>query len=111
MTKLRLLGAAAILSTALARPVMAQQVVSNPGYCAQFYPSANCQNNGPGNPYTGSYQRRAVYQNSDNRWDEGRRTSRDSGFWPAAVAAGVAGAAVGTAAAVATAPFRGAYAY
>ena len=60
MTKLRLLGAAAILSTVLASPVMAQQVISNPGYCAQFYPNANCQNKGYGNPYTGSsgyYQR------------------------------------------------------
>ncbi len=25
-------------------------------YCAQFYPNANCQNKGPGNPYTGDYQ-------------------------------------------------------
>ena len=30
---------------------------------------------------------------------------RDSGFWPADVAAGVVGGAVGTAAAIATAPF------
>jgi hypothetical protein len=107
MTKLRLLGAAAILSTALASPALAQQVVSNPGYCAQFYPNANCQNNGPGNPYTGSYQRRTVYQNSYNRWDDGRRTYRDSGFWPDDVAAGVAGAAVGTAVAITAAPFGG----
>jgi hypothetical protein len=59
MTKLGLFGAAAvILSSALASPVMAQQVISNPGYCAQFYPNANCENNGPGNPYTGDYQLR-----------------------------------------------------
>jgi hypothetical protein len=32
------------------------RVVTNPGYCAQFYPNANCQDYGPGNPYTGSYQ-------------------------------------------------------
>jgi hypothetical protein len=109
MTKLRLFGAAAaILSSALASPVMAQEVIYNPGYCAQFYPNANCQNKGPGNPYTGSYQRRGAYYNSYNRWDDGRR---DSGFWPGNVAAGVAGAAVGTAAAVATAPFRDSYAY
>jgi hypothetical protein len=111
MTKLRLLGAAAILSTALAGPAPAQQVISNPGYCAQFYPNANCQNKGPGNPYTGSYQRRATFQDNYNRWDDGRRAYRDNGFWAADAAAGVAGAAVGTAAAVATAPFRGAYAY
>lgn len=35
-----------------------------------------------------------------------------SGFWPADVAAGVVGGAIGTAGAIATAPFRGdAYAY
>jgi hypothetical protein len=97
-----------ILTSALASPASAQEVIYNPGYCAQFYPNANCQNKGPGNPYTGSYQRRAAYYNSNNRWDDGRR---NSGFWPADVAAGVAGAAVGTAAAVATAPFRDTYAY
>jgi hypothetical protein len=53
----RLLGAAVVLSTAIATPVPAQQVISEPGYCAQFYPYANCQNKGPNNPYTGSYQR------------------------------------------------------
>jgi len=61
MTKLRLPGAAALaLSSALASPVMAQEVIYNPGYCAQFYPNANCQNKGPRNPYTGSYQRRSA---------------------------------------------------
>ncbi len=59
MMKLGLFGAAAvILSSALASPVMAQQVITDPGYCAQFYPNANCQNKGPGNPYTGDYQLR-----------------------------------------------------
>ena len=105
MTKFKLLGAAAILSTALAAPAMAQEVIYNPGYCAQFYPNANCQNKGPGNPYSGDYQRRTVYQDSYNRWDGDRR---NSGFWAPDVAAGVA---VGTAAAVATAPFRDSYAY
>src|SRR5882757_3191146 len=71
----RLLGAAAILATALAgpnlvSPAMAQQVIYNPGYCAQFYPNANCQNTGPGNPYTGDYQRRTAYrQNGVPRQD------------------------------------------
>ena len=65
MTKLGLLGAAGvILSSALASPVTAQEVIYNPGYCAQFYPNANCQNLGPGNPYTdGNYQR--------NTWQNG----------------------------------------
>jgi hypothetical protein len=57
----RFLGAMAVLSAAIATPVMAQAVISEPGYCAFFYPNANCQNKGPGNPYTDSnYQRRAI---------------------------------------------------
>jgi len=51
------LATAAILSV-ISVPAMAQAVISEPGYCAQFYPYANCQNKGPGNPYTsGNYQR------------------------------------------------------
>ena len=42
---------AAILASGIATPVLTQgEVIYNPGYCAQFYPSANCQNSGPGNP-------------------------------------------------------------
>ena len=48
----RLLGAAAAFAVMTA-PAMAQQVMSEPGYCAFYYPNANCQNKGPGNPYTG----------------------------------------------------------
>jgi len=126
--KLGLFGAAVvILASALASPVMAQQVITDPGYCAQFYPNANCQNKGPGNPYTGDYQRRTAYRsynsgwNSNAGWDNGWHDSwnddrwdrrYDSGFWPADVAAGVVGGAIGTADAIATAPFRGdSYAY
>ena len=52
------LALAAILSV-ISIPAMAQAVISEPGYCAFFYPNANCQNKGPGNPYTngGYYQR------------------------------------------------------
>jgi hypothetical protein len=103
----RLLGAAALLSTALAAPALAQEVIEDPGYCAQFYPNANCQNLGPGNPYTRDYQRGTAYRDSNARWDDDRRSSRETGFWPGDVAAGVAGAAIGTAGAIATAPFRG----
>ena len=112
MTRSAILGAAAILASTLASPAVAQEVVYNPGYCAQFYPNANCQNRGPGSPYTRSYQRQAyrdqaygdqanrdpAWRNSYNSWDD------NSGFWPGDVAAGVVGGAVGTAAAVATAP-------
>ena len=51
--KMALIGVAAVVSaTALATPATAQAVIYEPGYCAQFYPSANCQNYGAGNPYT-----------------------------------------------------------
>ena len=56
--KFALIGAAAVAAAAFATPVLAQQVISDPGYCAQFYPNANCQNLGAGNPYTnGGYWR------------------------------------------------------
>jgi hypothetical protein len=57
MSSYRLLAAAAVLSV-ITGPAMAQAVISEPGYCAFFYPNANCQNKGPGNPYTDpNYQR------------------------------------------------------
>jgi hypothetical protein len=52
MSIVRILGAAAVLSAISATPAPAQQVMSEPAYCAFFYPNANCQNKGPGNPYT-----------------------------------------------------------
>src|SRR6516164_8975232 len=52
MSSLKLFTAA-ILASVIATPVLAQgAVVCEPGYCAQFYPNANCQNEGPGNPFT-----------------------------------------------------------
>ena len=78
---LKLLTAAAVLSTAIAVPAMAQD------------PAARAQ---------------VVRQQQDSA----RVYPRNSGFWPADVAAGVVGGAIGTAGAIATAPFRGAaYAY
>jgi hypothetical protein len=53
-----LIGAIAVVAAAFATPALAQAVVEDPGYCAQFYPNANCQELGPGNPYTdGGYYR------------------------------------------------------
>jgi len=111
MTKSKILAAAAILASALAGPAMAQEVIYNPGYCAQFYPNANCQNRGPGSPYYGSGYQRQVYpdqayrdrawRDSYNRWDD------NDSFWPGDVAAGVVSGAVGTAAAIATSPLGG----
>jgi hypothetical protein len=50
--KLALIGATALIAAASVSPALAQAVIEDPGYCAQFYPNANCQNLGPGNPYT-----------------------------------------------------------
>ncbi|MFX7556090.1 hypothetical protein ABTJ70_18845, partial [Acinetobacter baumannii] len=58
MIRFASLSVAALL--ALAAPASAQHVISNPGWCAQFYPNANCQNLGRGNPYT-SYGWRYAY--------------------------------------------------
>ena len=41
MSRFKLLGAAAIMGAVISSPLMAQQVISEPGYCAQFYPNAN----------------------------------------------------------------------
>jgi len=56
---------AATLLLAATTSAPAQQVISEPGYCAQFYPYANCQNKGPNNPYTGGYQRNVQ---TDGMW-------------------------------------------
>jgi hypothetical protein len=110
MTKSSILAAVAILAAALATPAMAQQVIYNPGYCAQFYPNANCQNRGPGSPYyDGSYQRQTYRDQAyrDRNWEGGYNRYDNSGFWPGDVAAGVVGGAVGTAATIATSPIGG----
>jgi len=69
------LFAAAILASGVATPVLAQgAVISEPGYCAFFYPTANCNNKGPGNPYTDPNWRRdggdwgAVQSTELDRW-------------------------------------------
>jgi hypothetical protein len=56
--KFALIGAAALVAAGSVTPALAQAVIEDPGYCAQFYPNANCQNLGPGNPYdNGGYWR------------------------------------------------------
>lgn len=64
MTRPALMLAAGALSILfiLTGPVSAQHVITNPGWCAQFYPNANCQNYGRGNPYTNYGWRRAVHR-------------------------------------------------
>jgi hypothetical protein len=83
MTKSRLLGAAAILAAVIATPAMAQPAMQEPGAYAQHHPWAN---------------------DYDYRYGP-------SGFWPGDVAADVVVGAIGTADAIATAPFRGSDSY
>jgi hypothetical protein len=54
-------SAIAAILTLIGLPATAQQVISEPGYCAFFYPNANCQNKGPGNPYTDPNYQRSYY--------------------------------------------------
>jgi hypothetical protein len=61
--KFAMLAAAAIAATAMVMPVTAQEVITNPGKCAQYYPNANCQSYGPGNPYTGGGYRAGYGRN------------------------------------------------
>jgi hypothetical protein len=69
MSTFKLFGAVAVLSIAVATPALAQAVISEPGYCAFFYPYANCQNKGPGNPYTDPNYRRT--RAADGTWSSG----------------------------------------
>lgn len=91
MTNLKLVGAAVVAASALSSPALAQAVISNPAACEDQFASANCENIGAGSPFDprapGYYHRRAAYRQ------------------PGYVAAGVTGAALGTAAAVAATPF------
>ena len=69
MSTSKLFGAVAVLSAAIATPALAQAVISEPGYCAFFYPYANCQNKGPGNPYTDPNYRRTG--TVEGKWSNG----------------------------------------
>lgn len=99
MTSMKLLGVALAAATMITGSAMAQTVGASPGRCV----GANCQNVGPGNTYSGHRYRhhRMSYRQTNGDWN---RTH--TGFWPTDVAGDVAGAAIGTAGAIATAPFR-----
>jgi hypothetical protein len=71
MSILKPLGSAAMLTAISFTPASAQAVISEPGYCAQFYPSANCQNKGPGNPYTDPNWRRDEGGWRAGQWSSG----------------------------------------
>jgi len=103
MTSLKLLGLAAIIASALATPALAQTAADNAARCAGLFQDPSCQNLGSGNPTTGrAYRHRHMAHQQMNPND-----GTQSGFWPLGTAGAVAGAAVGTAATVAAAPFGG----
>ena len=86
MTKMKLFAAAAVVSGLIATPVMAQDQINRRAQLQEYR----------ANTVDGGY--------------------RDTGFWPGDVAAGavggaisIAGAAVGTAGTIASAPFRNSY--
>jgi opacity protein-like surface antigen len=69
--KFALIGAAAVAAASFATPALAQAVIENPGYCAQYYPNANCQNLGPGNPYTSDGYKYEYGSYAGNNWQNG----------------------------------------
>ena len=98
MRKLALLGALAAVSTVLATPLMAQEATQEPGMIGFNYPNSRYLTGGYGvrTPYnTGRYPRMPYYRHVYYYYGPG----------PVGVAAGVVGGAVGTAAAIAVAPF------
>jgi hypothetical protein len=103
MTSLKVLGLAAIVASTLATPAFAQTTADNAARCTGLFQDPACQNLGPGNPAADrAYHRRHMAHRQANPNDQGQ-----SGFWPVDAAGAVAGAAVGTAATVAAAPFQG----
>ena len=105
MTQFKILGAAALLASVLAAPAMAQQTIGTPARCSNAYPDANCRTMRPGTTGT-TYQQRTYRRDRD--WQDSYNRADPGPFWPADVAAGVVGGAIGTAAAIATAPIGGA---
>ena len=83
MTKMKLFAAAAVVSSLIATPVLARDSMPRRTQTIQEYSANNVD-----------------YRYGDNYG------YRDNGFWPADVAAGVVGGAVGTAGAIASAPFQ-----
>ncbi len=107
MQTMKLLAAAAVLSTMVISPVLAQDMVQPR---AIHHQRAGLHHQ----------HHRGAYDNSYNRYEPayGPGETRDSGFWPADVAGGIVGGAIGTAGAIAggavdtagaiaTAPFGG----
>jgi hypothetical protein len=78
--KLALIGVGFAAAAAFATPALAQAVIEDPGYCAQFYLNANCENLGPGNPYTdGGYYRDGRTGNATTP-NHATRSTRPDGY-------------------------------
>jgi hypothetical protein len=116
MTRSRLLGVTAlVLSTALASPVFAQDAARDHAPKQMRVNSQATHQRHMANRHSNMARDNMAYRTDNNGWND----RADSGFWPGDVAAGVVGgalatadAAVNTAGAIATAPFRGdSYAY
>ena len=102
MMKLTMLGAAAILATAFATPAMSQEATQEPGMIGFNYPNSNYLRGGYG------VRLPSRYDYSYYHGDYGPRYYRPG---PVGFAAGVAAGAVGTAAAIAGAPYANSYGY
>jgi hypothetical protein len=90
------LAAIALVAAATATPASAQRAVQYQGACSQNYPNADCRSYSANSSYNGSDQTRRSYRESN-------------AFWPGEGAAGVVGGVIGTAGAIATAPFQNEY--
>src|SRR5512145_987863 len=104
MTKLTLLGATAILVMGLATPAMSQEATQEPGMIGFAYPNSNYLRGGYGvrtpSPYDRSYYHEGYY--GPHAYYGPRAYYRPG---PVGLAAGVAAGAIGTAAAIAGAPY------
>jgi hypothetical protein len=100
MTKLKLLGAAAILATALATPAMSQEATQEPGMIGFNYPNSNY--------LRGGYGVRTPSRHDHSYYHEGYGPRAYYGPDAAGVAAGIV---AGTAAAIAGAPYYDSYGY
>jgi hypothetical protein len=100
MMKLILLGAAAIIGTALATPAMSQEATQEPGMIGFNYPNSNYLRGGYGVRTPSRYDHSYYYGGYGPR--------AYSGPGPVGVAAGIA---AGTAAAIAGAPYYDSYGY
>jgi hypothetical protein len=114
MTRFKLLGVTALVLS-LASPVFAQDAARDHATKQMRVNSHATHQRHMANRHTNLARENMAYRNDNNGWNN----RPDSGFWPGDVAAGVVGgalatadAAVNTAGAIATAPFRGdSYAY